>query len=120
MNTGVLRSTSLALVAAVMVVAAIVPARSGGTAPGRDAEGAARAMGAELLSVGFSDSDLGLGRSVAQFQGRRTGSVLAVATVHDPGALLLAMSAVLVVLFAAHPRRNELCVRPAPRGPPLT
>lgn len=119
MNSRVLRSSSLALVAAVMVVAAIVPARNGGTAPGRDAEGAARTMGVELLSVGFSDSDLGLGRSVAQFQGRRSGSVSAVATVHDPGVLLLAMSAVLVVLFAVHPRRNELGVRPAPRGPPL-
>lgn len=120
MNTRVLQSSSLALVAAVMVVAAIVPARSGGSSAGGNAQGADRVMDVELLGAGFSDSDLGMGRSVTQFQGRRAASMPAVATLHDPATPLPVLSAVLVVLFAVRPRRNELCVRPAPRGPPLT
>jgi hypothetical protein len=111
--------SSLTLVAAVVVVVAIVPGPGGSQAAGEGVRGSAQSMGVEMLTAGFSDSDFGLGRSATQFHGRRTGSASAPAMLGDPGTLLPALSAVAVLLFAFHPRRDQLCVRPAPRGPPL-
>lgn len=118
MNSKLLRLSALSLVAAVMAVVSIVAAGSEAKTAGHEAQAAAEALGVQL-SAGFSDFDVGQGRSAAQIQGRRTGSISAAAMLGDSGVLMLAMAAVAVLILSAHPRRTEPGVGPAPRGPPL-
>jgi hypothetical protein len=119
LNSKLLRLSALALVAAVLAAVTLMPARSPSTASGSPVQGADDSRGFEFFTAGFSESDIGLGRSSSQVSGRRAGSVAAPGMLPDGGGAAPAMAAVAILLLAAAPGRVVLCRRPNLRGPPL-